>query len=305
MNVRIENSSTSFLLFLIRILRKDEESSNIHFFSTQFFQKIQDQGPESVLGWTRRRNINIFEKKFIFIPINDYLHWSLCIVVNPGKLENSFTEEDESVSKDNDEKVDIPFLLFLDSLKAHQASKVKKHLYDWLNLEAKRLNTFEVLSEKYKEKKSELFTQHSMPIFEPKIPYQNNGWDCGVFVCRYAFGVMALRNVNFHIKKSKDAKHRKQETKRLLKEIITEGNEFAFDMSDIERLRREFATLIDKLSDMYKRKKQEERRQAKSSLKEEQNTTEEQENAAKEPAKGADETPSEVDEYRNSGGYRV
>jgi Ulp1 family protease len=37
-------------------------------------------------NWTksRKKTIYVFEKKFLFIPINDDLHWSLCVVVNPG-----------------------------------------------------------------------------------------------------------------------------------------------------------------------------------------------------------------------------
>lgn len=93
-----------FLCFLWnRILRKDEVSSDIHFFSTQFFQKIQDQGVDSVAKWTARRKINIFEKKFVFIPINDYLHWSLCVVVNPGKIENAYNDPNENMSKNQNE----------------------------------------------------------------------------------------------------------------------------------------------------------------------------------------------------------
>ena len=32
--------------------------------------------------WTKR--INIFEKDLVFIPINEDLHWSLAVIVNPG-----------------------------------------------------------------------------------------------------------------------------------------------------------------------------------------------------------------------------
>jgi len=151
-----------------RILRRENASSDVHFFSTQFFQKIQDQGVESVGSWTKRRNIDIFEKKFIFIPINDVFHWSLCVVVNPGEIRNGYTdvnanEEDEAVEKD------APFILFLDSLKAHQKNKVKRHIYNWLNFEAKRLDRYQDLNT---DKKNGVFFQHSMPLYEPKGEYQ-------------------------------------------------------------------------------------------------------------------------------------
>ena len=44
---------------------------------------------------------------------------------------------------------------------------------------------------------------------------------------------------------------------KLLKNLITDSPQFDFTMEDIVRLRREFATLIDNLSDKYKAKENE------------------------------------------------
>ncbi len=244
-------------------MRKEEESSDIHFFSTQFFQKIQDQGAESVQSWTRRRKINIFQKKFIFIPINDYLHWSLCVVVNPGKIRNMYRNRDDEDCRE--EKLDFPFILFLDSLKAHQKTKVKTNIYNWLNLEAERLSEFQDISS---ESKKGVFNTYSIPLVAPKIPYQNNGWDCGVFVCRYALGVLALRNSSFQADVCIKKKDRPATVKLNVGKIIAECKGFDFDMRDIARLREEFATLIDRLSDTFNRK-EEERKKMKLKLKNE------------------------------------
>jgi len=53
---------------------------------------LKSEGLEAVASWTVNKKINVFEKKLIFIPINANLHWSLCVVVNPGLIANSFTE---------------------------------------------------------------------------------------------------------------------------------------------------------------------------------------------------------------------
>ena len=45
-----------------------------------------------------------------------------------------------------------------------------------------------------------------------------------------------------------------------LKKLITDSPEFDFRMEDIVRLRREFATLIDNLSDQYKEKEKKRKR---------------------------------------------
>lgn len=54
---------------------------------------IKDDGPEAVASWTAKKNINIFDKKLIFIPVNADLHWSLCVVVNPGLIANNYDQE--------------------------------------------------------------------------------------------------------------------------------------------------------------------------------------------------------------------
>ena len=50
---------------------------------------LKEDGSEAVASWTAKKKINIFEKKFIFIPVNADLHWSLCVVVNPGLIANN------------------------------------------------------------------------------------------------------------------------------------------------------------------------------------------------------------------------
>ena len=93
-----------------------------------------------------------------------------------------------------------------------------------------------------------------MSFFPFKVPYQQNGWDCGVFVCRYAFSVLSLRRKPFQFDGSKQYvdKEAQKSMKNMLNTEISESTAFTFGMDDIERLRREFATLIDKLSDLYK-----------------------------------------------------
>jgi len=79
------------------------------------------------------------------------------------------------------------------------------------------------------------------------VPYQDNGYDCGVFVCRYGFAVYALllrgHNVTYA-----DIGKRGQPFRKL----ITESDEFDFNGDDILRIRGDLATLLDKLSDLYK-----------------------------------------------------
>ena len=47
---------------------------------------------QDLKGWTK--NVNIFEKKLLFIPINYDIHWTLIIVCNPGKITQSSSKSD-------------------------------------------------------------------------------------------------------------------------------------------------------------------------------------------------------------------
>ncbi|KAJ7643968.1 hypothetical protein FB45DRAFT_896539 [Roridomyces roridus] len=57
----------------------------IHVFSSFFYKKLTNkgakQGYESVKKWTSK--FNLFDKKFIIVPINENLHWYLAIIYYP------------------------------------------------------------------------------------------------------------------------------------------------------------------------------------------------------------------------------
>ena len=47
---------------------------------------LKREGVGAVSSWTQNKNINVFTKRLIFVPVNADLHWSLCVVVNPGLI---------------------------------------------------------------------------------------------------------------------------------------------------------------------------------------------------------------------------
>lgn len=140
----------------------EADEKPIHVFTTQFFSRLEDEGVNAVTSWTAKKRIDIFEKKFIFIPVNKDIHWSLLVVVNPGKMINSATEELSN------KEADVPFILFLDSLRAHKKKKLKVLIYKWLNSEARRLGKFNTLEARGPFKDNDAFNSLTMPIMDPR-----------------------------------------------------------------------------------------------------------------------------------------
>jgi hypothetical protein len=269
----------SILPFSHRRFTRHADRSKVHLFSSHFYTALRKKSPD-IAKWTRNKGINIFEKQLIFIPINQTLHWSLCVVVNPGMIANAY--------KDSHADADLwPGIYFFDSLKAHRMGQVAEDVRRWLNGECKRLfdsastsaladgmaDLLSTMSDYEQACKTYPFTKDKMVVTSPKgtwieplakaffectpaaslvmaVPYQDNGWDCGVFVCRYAYAMYEVAR-------------RTSITLGDFHSVITGSEEFAFDMDDIARIREEFKTLIQNLSKVYEPWKAEEVRKEK------------------------------------------
>eukprot|EP00588_Corethron_pennatum_P034698 CAMPEP_0194346062 /NCGR_PEP_ID=MMETSP0171-20130528/105212_1 /TAXON_ID=218684 /ORGANISM="Corethron pennatum, Strain L29A3" /LENGTH=1294 /DNA_ID=CAMNT_0039113135 /DNA_START=141 /DNA_END=4027 /DNA_ORIENTATION=+ len=270
------------------MIRKDDpRTSPVHLFSTHFYTTLKEEGVEAVTKWTAK---NIFEKRFIFIPINGSLHWSLCVVVNPSKIceenvshKNELVDEtrndnegnevfkiifldslkmhsshrvyknesigwsvnpskicEENVSHKNElvdetrndnEGNEVFKIIFLDSLKMHSTHRVYKNVIHWL------VSEYERLYPKSSPPESKIFAENCLI---PPVPYQDNAWDCGVFVCRYAYGLFKERN-NPICKRDLNRKNN----------FITESKYFEFDMTDIAKMREDLKNLIEDISKIY------------------------------------------------------
>ncbi|KAL7578136.1 hypothetical protein ACA910_012582 [Epithemia clementina (nom. ined.)] len=205
------------------------DTSNTHFFTTHFYTTLAKKGVAGVKNWTQKKGIDVFTKKFVFFPINKNFHWSLAVAVNPGHIQYGEPDEDNKPHA---------CLLFFDSLKAHSKFQVAKKILAWLNAEWKRINGVE----------DEPFTSKSMAVYAPKVPYQENGWDCGVYVCRYAYALYNLRHRTFSVEECQVGLTKVPPFSTL----ITENEKFQFNADDIDRIRSEFIDLILKLSAVYK-----------------------------------------------------
>jgi Ulp1 family protease len=53
----------------------------LHAFSTMFYTKMYKEGHAAMSTWTKR--FDVFQKDFIFIPVNGSGHWSLAVIAHP------------------------------------------------------------------------------------------------------------------------------------------------------------------------------------------------------------------------------
>jgi hypothetical protein len=108
-----------------------------------------------VENWTSKRGVDVFTKCVVLIPIVEDLHWSLCVLLNPGQVMNALNTEAIS------EHDPLGCILFFDSLKAHKIDHVRDNIIRWLNSEWDRLGKFE------DPDRPMPFTSRSFPVFAP------------------------------------------------------------------------------------------------------------------------------------------
>jgi Ulp1 family protease len=192
-------------------------------------------------------------------------------VVNPGAILNNV----KALNKDPGDDKPYPCILFFDSLKAHPKAAIARKVRNWLNSEWKRLE--KASNQVVNQDKSKPFQPTSLLVHNPKgeilgcivsssvtvslngisctsfpfsVPYQKNGWDCGMFVCRYAHALYSMRDCDITFR---DA--RKGHGREPFQQAITDNKAFHFGEDDIVRIRTELGTLIGRLSTIYKTRK--------------------------------------------------
>lgn len=144
-----DNLIDFFLAFFIH------KKKSFHAFNSFFFKTFSESGFGSVQKWFK--STDLFSKKYWLIPVARMEHWMLIVVTNP---KNVFIK-----------KKPLSTILFFDSL-------------DFQNFNPKsEIQSFMEQLWKAGTGKEELV---EVPIYMLKLPLQNNLWDCGVFLLKYA-----------------------------------------------------------------------------------------------------------------------
>lgn len=124
----------------------DAVPDQIYFFNSFFYDKLRTKGYEGVKRWTK--NVDIFQKKFLLIPIHLEVHWSLVCVNVPQRT-----------------------ITYFDSQRTLNRL-CPKHIAKYLQAEA------------MKREQEEFYTGWK-GFFKMNVARQNNDSDCGAFVLQY------------------------------------------------------------------------------------------------------------------------
>ena len=128
---------------------------DVFLYSTYFYSKLSKSGYDGVKRWNK--NINIFNYKIILIPIHltKSEHWTLVCI--------------------NFDRFEINYYDSLSSLSLGNVSEIFKDIINFLKMESQ----------------NQQIQQTNFDFFKIRcvknIPQQENGSDCGVFMCFYAF----------------------------------------------------------------------------------------------------------------------
>ncbi|TMW63879.1 hypothetical protein Poli38472_014789 [Pythium oligandrum] len=229
-----------------RLLLEDYQSDpaiqrNVLFLSSHFYTRLSmGKGPtladrlqagyNNVSTWLTRNDF--FNRSLIFVPINKSVHWSLAIIINP-KLAG--VDEDEH---DNCDATSC--IALLDPLGSyHNKATINRNLRSFLRLEWEN-------STKAAEENDEVTSSYDVDkvsMVFVKAPQQTNGYDCGVYVLKYAQEI--LINFQHLLNQAK-----KDTGPMLIRKAITETKldtliaSDAFNARDIERKREELEELL-------------------------------------------------------------
>lgn len=263
------------------------QSEKFLYLNSAFFAELELNGVDAVSKHTRgtarnsTKDINVFEKKFIFIVINQSLHWSLAVVVNPGQMvKNKHIE--------NGDKMDnASFLLHFDSCGSHNGKDISQLLYSWLQREANDRfekggkitintrvlplccpkgmytacicalsSTHDMLNIIHLQQSNALSSTHDMltiihlqhyTYHITTVPQQTNGFDCGIFVCLFVHAMLQLCNESYNTNTKSDFMLKKSR-EIAVKKWITCNPAFKFEQADATKMRSQMPLLIERLA---------------------------------------------------------
>ncbi|XP_063080944.1 sentrin-specific protease 7 isoform X3 [Cavia porcellus] len=197
-----------------------EEGEFLNDVIIDFYLKMAQRRHKRVRTWTR--HINIFNKDYIFVPVNESSHWYLAVICFPWLEEAVYEDIPQTISQQSEQDIKTidhdlhttstlssnaedsqsmemsvsvskkmckrPCILILDSLKAASVQNTVQNLREYLEVE------WEVKRKTHRE-----FSKTNMVDLCPKVPKQDNSSDCGVYLLQYVESFFKDPIVNFEL----------------------------------------------------------------------------------------------------------
>lgn len=159
---------------LWRSIKEDKKMSFDYLDSLWFSLYQETSSRPKVLKWIKQKGI--FSKKYVFVPIVCWSHWSLLIFVNFAESLNSETGS--------------PCVLLLDSLEAADPRRLEPEI---------RKFVADIYRAEERTEDDQAISQ--IPLLVPKVPQQRNDVECGNYVLYFINLFMEAAPENFSILK--------------------------------------------------------------------------------------------------------
>ena len=241
----LNDTIIEFYLHYIQHQLQPKQKEQVHIFNTFFYTKLTNNlgihltaentktQHSLVSKWTK--NVDLFTKDFILVPIHDHAHWFLAIICYPCMAGKDPIIVDEDIS-------------VLDSTDTSKHSQRKRRpriekkacilIFDSLNIQRNTVTTnlrFYLQAEwnarhpsdtSYKCSEGQLLVGH-----HPKLPVQPNSWDCGLFLMQYAESFLSAPPDDFNFPLKLERMFSLEEIKHKRNQVI----KLIFDLSRDER----------------------------------------------------------------------
>jgi len=204
-----------YLRYFKEQLLKPSKAKKFYLFNSFFYASLEK---DTIRNWTK--DDDIFNYKFIIVPINEHHHWKLAIIANAGIV---------PPMRPNPRDIrDSTSILLFDSLGLEDdSSEIFKKLKSYLESEWLA-----------KKEQKRLFNGLNTKEYVPKVPCQVNFTDCGVFIIKYVVKFCECLPIDFS-------------------SVGTVQDKFGknwFNVDEIQSLRLEMKEIINQLSKKAKDK---------------------------------------------------
>lgn len=169
------------------------QRETVHLFSNFFFSKVkriskldQDEVRNLIMRWDK--DVKLFNKDFLALPICEGLHWLLLIICFPQKVPSD--DDVIVIDPSSPDKPKTCCILIFDSLRYNYLSSFTDPLRHFLKARWKYERPTEKITKNF-------MNRNIFPDVIVKVPKQPNSYDCGVYMLHFFEKFFSEATTNF------------------------------------------------------------------------------------------------------------